>query len=74
MIPVWHIAPTNDLKPHNEWSTQEQDPEDPIVWKFIGCDCKCNPIIKKVNDSILVIHNSFDGREGLEWTNEILKQ
>jgi hypothetical protein len=72
MIPVWHITPTNDLEPHNEWSVQEQDPADPIRWKFIGCECKCKPTIKKVNESILVIHNSFDGREGVEWTNEIL--
>lgn len=34
--------------------------------------CKCDPIVEFINDNILVIHNSFDGREGVEIVNEIL--
>lgn len=37
-------------------------------------DCKCNPTIKKLSDRILIVHNSFDGREAVEWSNEILTQ
>jgi hypothetical protein len=38
---------------------------------IIGTDCKCNPIIES-NAEIIIVHNSFDGREGVEWANEIL--
>ena len=36
--------------------------------------CKCEPDVKEVEGGILIVHNSFDGREGLEMTNEILNQ
>jgi hypothetical protein len=36
-------------------------------------DCKCNPRIEKLSDRVLIIHNSFDGREAVELANEILK-
>ena len=35
--------------------------------------CECEPSIETVNGNILVIHNSFDGREGLEMFNEIIE-
>lgn len=35
--------------------------------------CKCEPIVEFVNGEMLIIHNSFDGREGVEWVEEILK-
>jgi hypothetical protein len=39
-----------------------------------GTTCKCEPeIIAEPNADIIVVHNSFDGREGVEWANEILK-
>ena len=35
--------------------------------------CKCNPRTEILEDGdILIIHNSYDGREGLELANEIL--
>ena len=33
---------------------------------------KCEPKIIEENGELIVVHNSFDGREGLEWTEEIL--
>ena len=36
--------------------------------------CQCNPIVDTTGAEIIVIHNAFDGREGVEITNEILKQ
>ncbi len=35
--------------------------------------CSCKPEIKIEGENMLIIHNSFDGREGVEWTNEILQ-
>lgn len=35
-------------------------------------ECKCNPTLKYENGILLVIHNGFDGREGIEWAKEIL--
>ncbi len=34
--------------------------------------CECNPTIDIVNGVVIITHNSFDGREGLEMANEIL--
>lgn len=71
-VKVWHIVPVNDIEPHFEESFQIQDKADPIEY-FIGCLCKCEPKICPEKDgAVLIIHNSFDGREGLEWMNEIL--
>lgn len=35
--------------------------------------CHCNPRVIEENGELIVIHNSFDGREAVEWANEILK-
>lgn len=34
--------------------------------------CKCQPRVKHVNGNMLVIHDAFDGRVGVEVANEIL--
>ena len=45
-----HILPVNDLKEHEESST-----------------CDCNPRIEILDDGeIMVVHNSYDGREYIE--------
>ena len=36
--------------------------------------CLCNPKVTTENGEMIIIHNSYDGREGVEWANEILKQ
>ncbi len=51
-----HIYPLNDLQEH--------------VLHSLECDCK--PIIEFVNNTALITHNSFDGREGIELANEVL--
>jgi hypothetical protein len=38
----------------------------------IGTQCKCNPIVQ-IYDEILVIHNSFDGREAVEQAQTLLE-
>lgn len=35
--------------------------------------CPCLPEVKNEGGNMIIIHNSFDGREGVEWANEILK-
>lgn len=53
-----HVYPINDLEQHDLEGTQ----------------CKCNPqVIVEPNAEIIIVHNSFDGREGVELANEILK-
>lgn len=37
-------------------------------------DCHCNPKTIEESGCFILVHNSFDGREGIEWANEILKQ
>ena len=45
-----HILPVNDLKEHEELTT-----------------CECNPRIEILdNGEIMVVHNSYDGREYIE--------
>lgn len=50
---VWHILPIDDLKEHEEEST-----------------CECCPSVEIVDGGdMLIIHNSYDGREILEQLN-----
>lgn len=36
--------------------------------------CGCQPRVSREKNVWLILHNSFDGREGVEWVNEILKE
>lgn len=52
---TWHILPIDDLKPHLEKST-----------------CECLPRVEVLeNGNLMVVHNSYDGREHIE---ELLAQ
>lgn len=63
---VWHVLPVDDIQPHIDKVTY---PPDGMPY----CDCPCKPTCREEGkDGFLVIHNSFDGREGVEWANEIL--
>lgn len=54
---TWHILPVADIEPHDESST-----------------CKCEPAVQVMEfGDLIIIHNSFDGREGVEIANQILK-
>lgn len=54
-----HVTPINDAEDHDLSNN--------------GNTCKCNPQVLTEGE-LIVIHNSFDGREGVEWANEIIKQ
>ena len=51
-----HVHPIDDIKEHDISDT--------------GNTCSCNPSVLLEDGEMIVIHNSFDGREGLEWTVE----
>lgn len=42
-----HVLPIDDILPHEE----------------IGTDCICDPVIEVEGAVLIIIHNSFDGRE-----------
>lgn len=64
---IQHVHPVEDISEHDLACTN------PIGNRNHHCPCRCHPEYKYLdNCNLLVIHNSFDGREGLEWANVIL--
>lgn len=51
MIEIYHVLPSDDLKPHSESA---------------ALPCKCEPEIRRVDGGTLIIHNAYDGREFFE--------
>lgn len=62
---IIHVTPINE-------SHIEKSKDRSMSNMFPYCPCKCEPEIEVCGDAIIFIHNSFDGREGVEWANEIL--
>lgn len=62
---VYHVYPCDDLEEHH-LECVYPDNAQPY------CTCKCEPTYQQEDEGLLVIHNSFDGREGIEQANEIL--
>lgn len=60
---IYHILPTNDLKIHTEVLD--------ISTGVNRCNCECKPTVSFEGDNILIIHNSFDGRENFEPDNVV---
>ncbi len=63
---VFHVYPTNDLEEHYL----------ECVYPIVGhpyCPCKCHPEFREEEDSLLIVHNSFDGREVFEQAKEMIK-
>lgn len=57
---VFHVYPINDLRDHYL----------ECVYPAIGhpyCPCECNPKFQEEEDGLLIVHNSFDGRENFEY-------
>lgn len=69
-VQVQHVYPLNDLKPHVIACVYN------VYEDHITCPCSCEPRIERTQDGriTIVTHSSFDGREGVEWANEILNQ
>jgi len=71
-----HIYPVNDLSEHL-LSSEIYFEDNNRALMQISCSCKPNIkwIISEKDTrvvTLLITHNSFDGREGVEWANEIL--
>lgn len=61
---IVHIIPVDDLEEHL----------DRVELPLIGnpfCKCKCHPSYIFEDDTMVVVHNSFDGREIIE---ELIKE
>jgi hypothetical protein len=64
---IYHVYPLEDSQEHS------LNAINPPLGKAY-CKCPCKPEHQEQeNGSLIIIHNSFDGREGIEWVNEILK-
>lgn len=70
---VNHVYPVGDIDEHDLWSHFREK-------GLPYCACKCKPNHQELYPdengeptAMIIIHNSFDGREGVEWANEILK-
>jgi hypothetical protein len=62
ILDIYHIYPLNDLKEHLI------DGPEAALGK-----CECKPVLKE--GGLLIVHNSFDGREILEqWEAEKERQ
>ncbi len=61
-----HVIPKDDLEEH---STN-------FEWRGLmhGCFCKCGVRYEIEDQKVIVIHSSFDGREGVEWANALLSE
>ncbi len=55
---TYAVTPINDTESHEDYSST----------------CKCYPTVKFENGNMIIIHNSFDGREGVEMAKEILNK
>lgn len=68
----WEVYPDDEYYEHDfkVWQTFTEHGEQN------ESRCPCNPRLEYREDEegkLVIVHNSFDGREGVEWAEEILK-
>ena len=63
---MWEVLPLNDGTVHVV-PEDERDRHEP------ESTCPCGPRVE-VLDDLLITHNSFDGREAVEWAESILNR
>lgn len=61
-----HVYPNNDTHEHTLISIATFGE---VEWI---CLCDCGPKLIIENDTPIFVHNSFDGREGVEWARELI--
>lgn len=71
---IFHVYPINDDNDHlleTEYDMANQ----------LKCRCMCKPKLEFHRSydgycitGVTIIHNSFDGREAVEWANKILEE
>lgn len=62
---IWHVIPLGEK--HIEKCDMNTANGLPI------CLCKCSPSIRTKGDGLVVMHNSFNRREGVEWAKRTFK-
>lgn len=70
---IYHVIPIDDLKGHSGELTETGTYEKGLFIVRLTSQCECKPRIEYEGEGAIVVHNSFDGREGVEWVNELLK-
>lgn len=65
---IQHVYPVDDLQEH------DLSCHPVLNWTGALCFCPCNPTYQSEGEGLIVVHNSFDGREGVEWAKEILNK
>lgn len=56
----------------HDWEVFHVYPVNDIEIHKLSHTCICNPLVSTEGKNMVCTHNSFDGREGLEWVQEIL--
>lgn len=73
---IWHVFPIDDSEEHlqkSEWVSNVDSQGN--VNMSLYCSCKCRSSVDYLeNGGIIVVHDAFDGRLGIEWANEILNK
>lgn len=69
----WEVYPDDEYYQH-DFKVWQRFLEDGTEENKSKCACKPRVIYQEVEPfKLIIVHNSFDGREGVEWANEILK-
>lgn len=68
---IFHVYPVNDTHPHKLEADTFTGKDGKTQ---LHCFCVCHPNLHREGDNIVIVHNSFDCREAVEWANEILNQ
>lgn len=48
-------------------------PNNDEIKHILSYNCPCDPVVNTDGTNFIIEHNSLDGREGVEWANEILE-
>ena len=74
---AWRTTQTDDSVIQVSPFDDEIENTEEVEWEIMPLDdaplskCTCGARREVENNKWLIIHNSFDGREGLEWAQEI---
>lgn len=58
----------------HDWDIYHVTPKNDLKPHSESYQCECEPEVKISGVNMIVVHNAFDGRLGVEWANEILNQ
>ncbi len=57
----------------HEWEVFHVMPVNDLKEHSESHTCCCVPTLKNESGNVIVLHNSFDGRENFEWDNDVVK-